>query len=171
MCTRCLDPNADALSQYASVRTNPYVRACMYELVRTSLYVRVCTYESVHTKRYERICTILYVQLCTYTSACSLHVRLLARAWRIAIHKTMYFALFLGMVIETARKCAQPHRCVFNGYSDGNAIHTNFQRGPPWPNGMYSRFAAVANRNRISARNVTLVCTRCLLYIPDRIRV
>ena len=91
-----------------------------------------------------------------------LPIRICDCTWRTAIHKTVYFALFLGMVIEMARKCAQPHRCVFNGYSDGNAIHTNFQRGPPWPNGMYSRFAAVANRNRISARNATLVCTRCL---------
>ena len=131
----------------ASVRASLYIRARMYESepVRTNLYVRMCMYASAHTNLQR-----------------SLYVLVLAKAWRTAIHKTAYLALFLGMVIEMARKCAKPHRCVFSGYSDGISIHTNFQRRPPWPDCMYSRFAAVATKNETSARNATLVYTRCL---------
>ena len=144
----------------------------MYESVRTSLYVRVCKYESVRTTLYvyESVRTILYVRICTYESYASvrtnlqrsLHELVLARAGQTAIHKTAYLALFLGMVIEMARKCAKPHRCVFSGYSDGISIHTSFQRGSPGPDCMYSRFAAVATKNGTSARNATLVYMRCL---------
>ena len=119
----------------------------MYESepVRTNLYVRVCMYVYARTDLQR-----------------GLGVLVLARAGQTAIHKTTYLALFLGMVIEMARKCAKPHRCVFSGYSDGISIHTSFQRGPPWPDCMYSRFAAVATKNGTSARNATLVYMRCL---------
>ena len=117
----------------------------MYESVRTDLYVRICMYASV--------CTNLQR---------SLSALVLARAWRIAVHETAHLALFRGMGIEIAQKCTKPHRCVFSGYSDENAIHTNFQRGPPWPDCMYSRFDAVATKNGTSAGNATLVYMRCL---------
>ena len=144
---------------YEPVCTSLCVRACTYEPVRMSLYVRSCMYDPV--------CTGLYLRICVYASARtnlqrSLSALVLAKAGQTAIHKTTYLALFLGMVIEMARKCTKHHRCVFSGYSDRISIHTSFQRGPPWPDRMYSRFAAVATKNGTSARNATLVYMRCL---------
>ena len=117
----------------------------MYESVRTSLYVRICMYASVRTNLQR-----------------SLSALVLARAWRIAIHEAAYVALLRGMVIEIAQKCTKPNRCVLGGYSDENTIHTKFQRGPPWPDCMYLRFAAVATKNGTSARLATLVYMGCL---------
>ena len=123
-----------------------YTRVCTYKPVRKNMCARACTYKSVRANLYTRVCTskpvltVLCTRVCTYKSVpTGLHacVRHLAWAWRIAVPKTTFFLFLHGVATESARVCTQPRHCVFIGYSSENAIPTNFQRVPPWPDGLY----------------------------------
>ena len=166
---------------YGPVHTSLRIQICTYEPVRASLYIQ----KSVRANLYTRVCTsrpvpkILYTRVCTYKAVptgLKAYLHHLAWAWRIAIHKTPFFYFSIAIATESARVCTQIPHCTFMDYSGENAIPTNFQRVPPWPDGWYQLFPVIVaeisycpGKARPQCTSLYVhICTACALTLTLR---